>query len=170
MGRRGRRRRGRGQFLAGLNEALRGFGKLKPEQRAAGREDKIEAHGHQRLMLPVDFAQATFGAIAMDRVAHGSARGDNTHARVVRHTGGPHTPSKEKDPAINAAALLANGAEIGIAPQALTGGQAHGWARCGGHFLDDREALTAFTAAISEDCAAAFGGFAGTETDFAGAF
>ena len=37
-------------------------------------------------------------------------------------------------------------------------------------YLDDREALTAFTAAIGEDCAAAFGGFAGTETDFAGAF
>jgi hypothetical protein len=36
--------------------------------------------------------------------------------------------------------------------------------------LNDREALAAFTAAIGKDGTAAFGGFAGAETDFAGAF
>lgn len=108
----------------------------------------------------------------MDGIAHGSTRGDHTHARIGRQAGRPDPPSEQKNSAINPSTLLANGAKIGIAPQALTGGQAHGWARCGRHavLLDDREALTTFTAAVSEDCAAAFGGFAGTETDFAGAF
>ena len=36
--------------------------------------------------------------------------------------------------------------------------------------LDDRKALAAFAAAAGEDLAAASGGFAGSETDFAGAF
>ena len=36
--------------------------------------------------------------------------------------------------------------------------------------LDDRKALAAFAAAAGEDLAAASGGFAGTVTDFAGAF
>ena len=108
----------------------------------------------------------------MNGVAHRRPGGNHTYARIGRRAGGSDAPSKEKDAAINAAALFANSAEIGIAPQALTGGQAHGWAQCGRHaeILDDREALTAFAAAAGEDLAAAFGGFAGTETDFAGAF
>ena len=169
---RGRGRRSGNQLLTRLNKALGGFGKFETEQRAAGRQDQINARRHKRLMLAVNFPQTAFGAITVNGVTHGSARGDDTDARIDRQPGGPDTPREQKNSAINPSTLLANRAKIGIAPQALTGGQAHGRARCGGHavLLDDREALTTFTAAISEDSAAAFGGFAGTETDFAGAF
>ena len=124
------------------------------------------------MVLAIDLAEAALGAIAVDGVAHSGARCNHTHTWISGRTGRPDTPSEEKDPAIDAATLLANSAEIGVAPQALTGGQAHGWAQCGRHaeILDDRKAFAAFTAAAGEDLAAAFGGFAGTETDLAGAF
>jgi len=156
-----------------LGEALRGFGKCQTQKRDSRGQHEIKSGGNEGLVLAINFAEATLRAVAVDGVADGGARGDHAHAGVSGRTGRPDTPSEEKDAAIDAAALLANSAEIGVAPQALTGGQAQGGARCRRHaevFLDDRKALAALAAAVGEDLAAAFGGFAGAETDFAGAF
>ena len=110
-----------------MRKAQRGFGELEAEQRGAGGEHQIEAGRYQRLVPPVNFAQPALGAIAMDGVAHGGPRGHHAHAGVVGgRAGRPDAPREEKDPAIDAAALLTHSAEVGIAPQALTGGQAHG--------------------------------------------
>jgi len=130
---RGRRRSDRNQFLARLDKAPGGFGVFEPEQGTAGGENEIDPGRNERLMLAVDFAQPAFGAVAMHGIAHGGAGGDDTHAGIGRRAGGPDAPSQQKNTAIDPATLLANGAEIGVAPQALTGGQAQGWARCSGH-------------------------------------
>ena len=74
-------------------------------------------------MLAVDFAEAALGAVAVDGVADGSAGGDDPDPG--RAGGGTHSPGQEEGPAINAAALLPDGAEISVAPQVLAGAQAH---------------------------------------------
>jgi len=128
MGRRGRRSN-RNQFLAGLDETFCGFGELQTKERDPRREHEIEPRGNQRLVLAINFAQAPFGAVAMHGIAHRRPRGNHTHARISRRTRRSNPPSEKKDAAIDAAALLSDSAEVGVAPQALTGGQSHVWAR-----------------------------------------
>jgi len=105
------------------------FGEFKPEQSSARSEHQIEAGRHERLILAINFAQAALGPVALHGIAHRSARSNDTHAGIGRGTGRPNAPSQKKDAAINAATLFSDSAEIGVAPQALTGGQSHGWAR-----------------------------------------
>ena len=125
----GRRRRDRNQLLAGMSETLGGLGKLQAKQRTAGGEHQVKAGRYGRLMAAIDFAQATLGAVAMHGIAHGSPRSNHAHTGIGRRVGGPNAPSEKEDATVNAAALLSDSAEVGVAPQALTGGQSHGWAR-----------------------------------------
>ena len=64
--------------------------------------------------------------------------------------------------------------EIQLAPQTLLGAETHDREEFttpeGGRSLDDGQPFTAFAAAVCEDRTATFGGFAGKETDLAGAF
>jgi hypothetical protein len=109
-----------------MDEALGGFGEINAEECAAGRENKINARRHEMLVPAVKLAEAAFGPGAMHRVAHGSPGGDHPH------TGGSgwfakraDAPRELKDPAVDAAALFTDGAEIAIAPQALPGAETH---------------------------------------------
>ena len=83
---------------------------------------------HVLCELPISFTQAALGAVALDGSADSGAGGNDTHARHGRGIAGgrAHPPGEQKSSAIKAAALLAHGAEVGVAPQTLPGSQAHG--------------------------------------------
>ena len=115
-----------GKLLTGVDEPLLHFGKFQPEQGAAGGEHKVEAGRHEGLVAAVDFTEAALGAVAVDGIADRGTGGDHAHAgRGGRQPGGTHPPSQEEGPAIDAAALLTNGAEVVVAPQVLPGAETH---------------------------------------------
>jgi hypothetical protein len=121
-----RSRSGWDQFAADLGKALFHVGKFQAEQGSAGGEHEIEAGWHERLMTTVNFAQAAFRAIAMDRISHGSAGSDDPDPRRgVRRIDGTTSPRQKKGPAIDAPALLAHGTEFVVAPQTLPGAEVH---------------------------------------------
>ena len=109
-----------------MDKALLDVGKFKPEEGAAGGEDKVEAGRHEGLVAAVDFTEAALGAVAVDGIADRGARGDDAHAgRGSGRLRGTCPPSQEEGPAVDAAALLTNGAEVVVAPQALPGAETH---------------------------------------------
>ncbi len=119
-------RRGGGELPARVDKTLFHVGKFEPEEGAAGGEDKVEAGRHEGLVAAVDFTEAALGAVAVDGIADRGAGGDHTHAgRGGRRFDGAHPPGQEEGPAVNAAALLTNGAEVIVAPQALPGAETH---------------------------------------------
>src|SRR5690606_40887369 len=98
------------------------FREIQAQQSSASSQHKIDAGWHEVLMAAVNFTQAALGAIAVDGIADGSPGCDDAHACGHRwRLGKPLPPSKEKGPAVDAAALLANGTEIVVAPQTLPG-------------------------------------------------
>src|SRR6188768_830185 len=148
---------------AGLHEARRGFREVDAQEGGAGCEHQVEAGGHEMLIATVEFAQAAFGAVALDGIADGSAGSNDAHAsRTGGRTRWRGPPNKLKGAAVHAAALFADSAKINRALQALAGAQTH-WS-------NDRQALATLLAAGGEDLAAATGGLAGAKTDLAGAF
>jgi hypothetical protein len=117
---------GRSQLLTREDESLLHDREFQPEQGGAGGQHKVEAGGHEVLVAAVDFAQAALGAVAMDRITDSGAGSDHADAGPRgRGPGGMDAPSQEEGPAVNAAALFTNGAEVIVAPQALPGAQAH---------------------------------------------
>ena len=113
----GRRRSRRTQLATCGGKSLRDLGKFQSQQRRACGEHEVEARGHKRLMTAVNFTKASFRAIAMNGVAHGSARGDHAYARSsVGRLSGTNPPGQEKSPAVDAAALLTHGTKVEIAP------------------------------------------------------
>ena len=123
----GWRRDGHGrEFATRIDESLLHFGKFKAEEGGAGGQHKVEAGGYESLVMAVDFTEAAFGPVAMNGVTHGSTGGDHPYARRSGgRCGGAHPPSQEKGPAVDATALLTNGAEIAVAPEPLHGAQVH---------------------------------------------
>lgn len=119
------RRRDRRDFFAGLNEALFDLGERQAKEGGAGGEDEIAVGRHEVLVAAVKIAEAAFGAVAVDGVADRGPGGDHADARGGGRPGGTLPPSKQKGPAINAAALFPHGAKVVIAPQALPGAQEH---------------------------------------------
>ena len=114
------------QLVADVGELSLHLGEPEPEQGAAGGEHKIEPGGHEGLMAAVDFTEAALGAVAVDGVADRGAGGHHADpGRGGRGPGGTHPPGQQESPAVNAAALLTNGAEIVVAPQALPGAESH---------------------------------------------
>ena len=114
------------QLAARLGEPLLHFGKFQPEEGGAGGEYEVEAGGHEGLVFAVDFAEAALGTVAVDGIANGGPGGDHAYAGGSGGgLGGTRPPGQEEGPAIEAAALLANGAEVAVAPQALPGAQVH---------------------------------------------
>lgn len=121
------------QFPTRLHKALGGFGERKAKQRNPRGENDVESGRDQRLMLAINLAQSTLGPVALDGIAHGGTGGNHTYPRIGRRAGRTRAPSEKKDAAVDAAPLFSDSAEVGVAPQALTGGQSHGWARGVGH-------------------------------------
>ena len=116
----------RGQLAAGVDEARGGLGEFEAEERGAGGEHEVEAGGHEVLVLAVEGAEAALGAVALDGAADGGPGSDDPHAGGSGGgLGGAHPPGQEEGPAVEPAALLAHGAEIIVAPQALAGAQVH---------------------------------------------
>jgi hypothetical protein len=116
----------RRQFAAGVDKTLSRLGKINPEERGSGGKNEIYRGRDQMLVSPVELAEATLGASPVHRVADRCPGGDHAH------TGGsggftwqPAAPRELKDPAIDATALLTNGAKITVAPQALPGAETH---------------------------------------------
>ena len=119
-------RRGGRQFLTRVDKPLRHLGKFQPEQGAAGSEHKIKARRHEGLVAAVDLPETALGAVAMDGIADGGPGSNHPDAgRNSRRLSGTHPPSQEEGPAIDAAALLSNGAEVVVASQVLPGAEAH---------------------------------------------
>ena len=112
--------------MADVGKFFLHFGKFQPEEGGAGGEHEVEAGGHEGLVFAVDFAEAALGAVAVDGITDGGPGGD--HADTGGGGGGfggAQPPGQEEGPAIEAAALLANGAEVVVAPQALPDAQVH---------------------------------------------
>jgi len=102
------------------------FGKFQPKKGGAGGQDEIKPRRHESLVAAIDFAEAALGAVAVNGIADRNAGRDHAHAGWNgRRPGRPHPPSQEEGTAVEAAALLTNGAEVGVAPQALPGAQVH---------------------------------------------
>jgi hypothetical protein len=102
------------------------LGELQAEQGAAGGEHKVKAGGHKGLVAAIDFTEAALGAVAVDGITDRGAGGDHADAgRSGRRFDGTDPPSQEKGAAVYTATLLTNGAEVIVAPQALTGAETH---------------------------------------------
>ncbi len=120
-------RNGRGiQLATRLGKPLLHFGKFQSQQRSPGGEHEIDAGGHERLVSAIDFTETAFGTIALNGISHGDTGGHDAHPRSdTGRLDGTSPPSQEKSPAIDAAALLAHGTKIVIAPQTLPGAKIH---------------------------------------------
>jgi hypothetical protein len=123
-GMRSRRRDGR-DFFAGLEETLFDLCERQAKEGGAGGEHEIAVGRHEMLVAAVEIAETALGAVAVDGVADRGSGGDHADARSGGRLGGALPPSKQKGPAINAAALFPHGAKVVIAPQALPGAQEH---------------------------------------------
>jgi hypothetical protein len=120
------RRRDRSKFAAGIDKSLLHFGEFETEQGEAGGQHKVEAGREERLMAAIDFAEAALGPVAVDGITHGSPGGNDPHAGGSGgRARGTQSPGQEKSPAVSAAALLTNGAEVVVAPKPLHGAQVH---------------------------------------------
>jgi hypothetical protein len=109
-----------------LGKTLFYISKLESKEGGARGQDKIETDWYQGLMAAVDFAQPAFGSITMNRITNRGAGCDHANAGgSERSFSGTRPPSQEESSAIGAAALLTDGAEIVVAPQALPGAQVH---------------------------------------------
>ena len=109
-----------------MGKTLFYISKLESEKGGARVQDKIDAGGYKRLMAAVDFAQPAFGSVTMNRITNRGAGCDHANAGgSERSFSRTRPPSQEESSAIGAAALLTDGAEIVVAPQALPGAQVH---------------------------------------------
>jgi hypothetical protein len=119
----------RENLAAGVHELPFDLAILKPIERAACDKEKIMAGGHKFLMVAKNFAQAAFGAGALDGVAHGYPGGDYAQAGGrggdgVGQIGLAGVP-KHKGAAIMASPVGPDVLEIQLAPQTLLGAETH---------------------------------------------
>jgi len=114
------------KFQASLGKTLFYISKLESKQGGARGQDKIETGWYEGLMAAVNFTQPAFGSVTMNRITNRGAGCDYSHAGGSEGSfSGTRPPSQEESSAISAAALLTDGAEVVVAPQALPGAQVH---------------------------------------------
>ncbi len=143
----------------------------------AGDEEQVAPGGHELLLGAEEFAEAAFGAIALHGGANGGGGGDDADAGIRwRRAGRAEFPPDGEGAAVDAAALLAHGADVALAAQVLLSAEAHGTGRetpalaaPATRRSDDSQAFATLETAGTDDFTAAFGGHAGAITDLAGA-
>ena len=93
----------------------------------AGDEQKVTTRGDVVLLMAEDLPKPALGPVALGGRTDGRGRSDHTDPRTIPGDCGivPAFPPNRKDPAINAPALLADGADVTLPAQVLLSAESH---------------------------------------------